>query len=132
MSKSLIDYNYHVREWIENEFLVPFLSIHSDYDLFWRLTPRTLQYFFRAEEIRQKRMHNIQDLHNYQLGLYIKVAQASNLDKKAKYFDKPKFQIEMGEKKEKQLSKKQIEAERLKLQLFFTNLGKYVRIKKTE
>lgn len=131
MSKSLIDYNYHVREWIENEFLVPFLSIHSDYDLFWRLTPRTLQYFFRAEEIRQKRMHNIQDLHNYQLGLYIKVAQASNLDKKAKYFDKPKFQIEMGEKKEKQLSKKQIEAERLKLQLFFTNLGKYVRIKKT-
>ena len=131
MSKSLVDYNYHVREWIENEFLVPFLSIHSDYDLFWRLTPRTLQYFFRAEEIRQKRMHNIQDLHNYQLGLYIKVAQASNLDKKAKYFDKPKFQIEMGEKKEKQLSKKQIEAERLKLQLFFTNLGKYVRIKKT-
>lgn len=131
MSKSLIDYNYHVREWIENEFLVPFLSIHSDYDLFWRLTPRTLQHFFRAEEIRQKRMHNIQDLHNYQLGLYIKVAQASNLDKKAKYFDKPKFQIEMGEKKEKQLSKKQIEAERLKLQLFFTNLGKYVRIKKT-
>lgn len=120
-----------MREWIENEFLVPFLSIHSDYDLFWRLTPRTLQYFFRAEEIRQKRMHNIQDLHNYQLGLYIKVAQASNLDKKAKYFDKPKFQIEMGEKKEKQLSKKQIEAERLKLQLFFTNLGKYVRIKKT-
>lgn len=131
MSKSLVDYNYHVREWIENEFLIPFLSIHSDYDLFWRLTPRTLQYFFRAEEIRQKRMHNIQDLHNYQLGLYIKVAQASNLDKKAKYFDKPKFQIEMGEKKEKQLSKKQIEAERLKLQLFFTNLGKYVRIKKT-
>lgn len=131
MSKSLIDYNYHVREWIENEFLVPFLSIHSDYDLFWRLTPRTLQFFFRAEEIKQKREHNIQDLHNYQLGLYIKVAQASNLDKKAKYFDKPKFQIEMGEKKEKQLSKKQIEAERLKLQLFFTNLGKYVRIKKT-
>lgn len=100
--------------------------------MFWRLTPRTLQFFFRAEEMRQKRLHNIQDLHNFQLGLYIKVAQASNLDKKAKYFDKPKFQIEMEDKKEKRLTKKQIEAERLKLQLFFTNLGKYVRIKKTE
>ena len=98
--------------------------------MFWRLTPRTLQFFFRAEEIKQKREHNIQDLHNYQLGLYIKVAQASNLDKKAKYFDKPKFQIELEEKKEKKLTQKQIEAERLKLQLFFTNLGQYVRIKK--
>ena len=130
MSKSLADYDYHVRAWIENEFLIPFLSIKGDYDLFWRLTPRTLQFFFRAEEIKQKREHNIQDLHNYQLGLYIKVAQASNLDKKAKYFDKPKFQIELEEKKEKKLTQKQIEAERLKLQLFFTNLGQYVRIKK--
>lgn len=119
-----------MRDWIENEFLIPFLSINGDYNLFWKLTPRTLQFFFRAEEMRQKRQHNIDDLHNYQLGVYIKMAQASNLDKKAKYFSKPNFQIDLYKGEKKELSQKQIKAERLKVQMFFSNLGKYVHIKK--
>ena len=106
------------------------MSINGDYDLFWRLTPRTLQFFFRAEEIKEKRQHNIDDLNNFQLGHYIQMAQASILDKNAKYPSKPKFQVDLEKEGEKRLTQKQIEAERLKVQMFFSNLGQYVKIKK--
>lgn len=130
MSKSLADYDYSMRDWIENEFLVPFLSIDGNYDLFWTLTPRNLKFFFRAEELKQKREHNIIDAHNWQLGLYFKLAHASNMDNKAKYFTKPKFQIEIKTNGEKKLSQAEIEKERARVKLFFENLTSYVKVKK--
>ena len=122
VSKSIADYGYHMRDWIEQEMLIPFLSIGGDYNLFWTLTPRTISLFWRAEEIKQKRLINLADSQNYQLGIYMKLAHGSNFDKKCKYPKKPIFQIKEEKEKTKIITQQEKENEKLKLLLLLKNI----------
>lgn len=39
---------------IESVYLQPFLSIGGDYNTFWRLTPKTIEVFFKAYKTKAK------------------------------------------------------------------------------
>ena len=59
--------------------------IGVDYDLFWTLNPKSLSPFIKAFKLKQKQA----DVQNYNLGLYIRMAIASCMDKNSKYPNKP-------------------------------------------
>ena len=59
--------------------------IGVDYDLFWKLNPKSLIPFTKAFSLRQK----YDDTIAWQNGLYIKMAIASSFNKQAKYPDHP-------------------------------------------
>lgn len=63
--------------------------IGVDYDLFWRLNPKTLKPFIKAFSLRQQ----YDDTLIWTQGKYIQLAIASTLDKKAKYPTVPFSQI---------------------------------------
>lgn len=56
-----------------------------EYDLFWTLTPKSLEPFFKAFELKQ----NNDDLIAWQHGVYIQMAVASLLDSKMEYPNEP-------------------------------------------
>lgn len=59
--------------------------IGVNYDLFWTLTPKSLEPFIKAFELQQKR----EDTLAWQSGIYIQMAIASVLDSKNKYPEQP-------------------------------------------
>lgn len=63
-----------VREWVRNEFLLPYLVIGGDENRFWSLTPKTIQLYFevynRKLEIEEQKM--------WLMGQYIRHAIASS------------------------------------------------------
>lgn len=59
--------------------------IGVDYELFWSLTPKTLQPFIKAFDLKRK----YDDTLNWQLGGYIRDAIGSSLNSKGKYPNKP-------------------------------------------
>lgn len=128
-----------MREFIENEYLIPALSIGVDYNTFWTLSPKTLKPFFDADLRRFKRENDIADLKNWQAGQYYKIALADVVgtafgkNKVNNYPNKPLFQSDdskqFTQKKKNELTEKEKENERLKAKLFFSNLGNFVSIK---
>lgn len=56
-----------------------------DYDLFWKLNPKSLKPFVKAFELKQK----YDDEMNWMQGLYIRHAIASAMNKKAEYPKQP-------------------------------------------
>lgn len=61
------------------------LAIGVPYDLFWVSTPKDLEPFKKAFSISQE----INDISNWQLGNYIRVAITSAFNDKAKYPNEP-------------------------------------------
>lgn len=61
------------------------LMIGVDYELFWSLTPTTLEPFIKAFRLKQE----YDDMQSWQLGAYIKQAIDSSFSKQAKYPKEP-------------------------------------------
>lgn len=59
--------------------------IGVEYDLFWKLNPKSLKPFIKAFSLKQKYDDNI----NWMNGTYIRMAIGSVLNEKNKYPDKP-------------------------------------------
>ena len=57
------------------EFLVPYLAIGGNRETFWRLTPNTIQYDFKAYEIKQQNKRQFAWL----VGAYVKSALQSTI-----------------------------------------------------
>jgi hypothetical protein len=70
---------------IEDEILPNALMIGVDYDLFWRLNPKSLKPFIKAFTLKQEQ----EDVLQWTLGLYVQRAIGSCFDKNAKYPEKP-------------------------------------------
>lgn len=70
---------------IQEEILPNALMIGVAYELFWRLNPKTIKPFFKAFRLKQE----YDDLVSWQNGMYVRLAVASLLDKKAKYPERP-------------------------------------------
>lgn len=69
-----------------------------DYELFWSLDPNTLSPFIKAFSIKVKRG----DYERWQLGIYVRTAITSAMDKKSKYPNKPIFSDDIREKTEEE------------------------------
>lgn len=71
-----------------------------DYELFWKLNPKTLQPFIKAFELEEER----KDVWAWQQGLYIQVAVASNFNKEVKYPSTPFLKLHkiMNDEEERQ------------------------------
>ena len=80
------------------EVLPNALMMGVDYELFGSLDPYALQPFIKAFSIKQK----LADAERWQLGVYIRSAVASTLDKHAKYPPKPIFYQSFEEKTERE------------------------------
>ena len=61
------------------------LMIGVDYDLFWKLNPKSLAPFVKAIKLRQE----YDDSVAWQTGLYVKMAIASSFNKQSKYPERP-------------------------------------------
>lgn len=68
-----------------NTMLPNALFIGVDYDLFWTLTPKSIQPFYKAFSLRQKHDDELA----WQQGAYIRMAIASTISDKQKYPSKP-------------------------------------------
>lgn len=68
-----------------------------EYDLFWTLTPKSLEPFFKAFELKQEN----EDMIAWQHGVYIQMAVASTLSDKVTY---PKEPISVTNKKREQIT----------------------------
>lgn len=84
-----------MRDWIENEFLVPALAYNIDYNLFWTLTPRTLNICLSAKRKAIANEQNMTDMRNFQLGSYMMyaIAQCLSTKRQSIYPKKPLYQI---------------------------------------
>lgn len=116
-----------MRDWIENEWLIPALSYGMSMDEFWRHTPRTITLWFKGLELREKNEHNIRDAENWQLGAYMLQAVASTLSKGVKYPKKPQHQVEVL--RQDRLSEEYIQKERLRAAVYFKNWAEAVNRK---
>lgn len=72
--KSITDYPT-IREWIENEWHYYALVVGIDDNVFWHLTPKTIQVYFKA--YRERRKIAIQDI--WLQGKYMACAIASTI-----------------------------------------------------
>jgi hypothetical protein len=61
-----------------------------DYELFWKLNPKSLSPFVKAFSLKQK----YQDTMAWQSGQYIKLAITSSFNKESKYPNKPFMSVE--------------------------------------
>ena len=87
-----------------NEKLLPqALMIGIDYDLFWKLNPRSLSPFIKAFGLKQEQLDTVA----WQQGIYIQKAIASIMDKNAKYPTKPMFS---SKEEKKPMSMEEIKA----------------------
>ena len=59
--------------------------IGVDYELFWKLNPRTIRPFFKAFDLRQEYDNSMAWRH----GLYVQLAIKSSLSKDVKYPNRP-------------------------------------------
>ena len=62
-----------MREWVRNEYLLPYLVIGGDENRFWSLTPKTIQLYFDAHA---KRME-LEEQKMWMMGQYIRLAISS-------------------------------------------------------
>jgi len=81
--------------------------IGVEYDLFWRLNPKSLTPFSKAFSLKSK----YEDSLAWTQGVYIQRAIASCLDKKSKYPDKPFLEkkVESKPMSTEELKKKMLE-----------------------
>lgn len=116
-----------MREYIENECLLPSLKIGIPEDVFWRKTPKTLKIYFDA--YKQKREE--EDLRTMQIlwkmGDYVRCAISSSvfvmgMAKSSSLPEYPKCPQPKFENNEEQLSEQQIKNERLKLYAYLKSL----------
>lgn len=115
-----------MREWIENEWLIPALSYGMTMDEFWRHTPRTLTLWFKGREMQERIYHNIKDTENHQLGVYICRAIAACLDNKSKYPQKALFQVDTSSQQDEE---ERLQRERNRVIAFFNAWGNAVNKK---
>lgn len=88
-----------------------------DYDLFWRLNPKTLAPFIKAFSLRQK----YDDTIAWQTGLYIRTAIASYFNKEVKYPTKPFSMTTQSGKSEQEIMKERLLA---RMELINSRFGK--------
>ena len=81
---------------INNEILPRALMMGVDYDLFWKLNPKSLAPFVKAFEMKWKHQDEI----NHQLGIYIQLAVASCLDGKKVQYPKNPFSQKLAVKRD--------------------------------
>ena len=62
-----------MREWVRNEYLLPYLVIGGDENRFWSLTPKTIQLYFDAHAKRIE----LEEQKMWLMGQYIRHAIAS-------------------------------------------------------
>ena len=77
-----------LRSYFREKWLPKALMIGMREEQFWETNPRKMKPY--SEAFKQKRL--IQDEDDWKLGLYIKAAIGSALDKRNKYLDKPIMQ----------------------------------------
>lgn len=65
------------------------LCWNIDYDLFWRLNPKTLKPFGNAYRLKQERDYDSDNRKAWMSGLYVARAIAANFGKGKKYPEKP-------------------------------------------
>lgn len=73
------------------------LKVGVDYDLFWKLNPKSLQPFFEAYKEKQEDELDKLNFQGWLNGVYIQRAIGSALSKKNKYFSEP-INIKGGQK----------------------------------
>lgn len=72
-------------EMIDDIWLPQALSIGVDYNVFWNLSPKRLEPFFKAQKQIEERLNK----NNWILGIYIQKSIASAFSKNNKYPDQP-------------------------------------------
>lgn len=86
--KTIEDYG-SIKEWIRNEFLLPFLVIGGTEQVFWTLTPKTIQIYYEAE----KKKRELEEQKMWLMGQYIKVAIESSVSNCVGMTDYKKFKL---------------------------------------
>lgn len=114
-----------MREFIENEYLLPSLAIGVPESVFWKKTPRTLQVYFKAQNKKDERAVQMM----WKMGDYIRtVLQTTPVilgfanGKLPDYPDCPNFEVENNPK---ELNEQWVQNERLRAYAFFKSLGKH-------
>ena len=130
-AKSIIDYNGNWQEYIRHEFLRPALKYGVRYEEFWDLTPLSLSDILNAYFEKRQDDMRLQDMYNWQLGQYVRMAVGDCLSGKhtSIYPKEPMFSKKPNTSEQK-LSKKQEELETLKFKEFFTNWQGHFAIQK--
>lgn len=64
---------------IDECWLIPALSIGVSEDMFWSKTPKTIEPYFKAYEMKQKRQETENDVMAWKIGVYICNAIRSNI-----------------------------------------------------
>jgi hypothetical protein len=97
--------------------------IGVDYDLFWKLNPKSLEPFIKAFSLKQK----YDDTVAWYSGMYVKMAIASSFNKSAKYPSVPmtseKVEYEMPQEVIKSRFLKHMEAINAKKRSEVTSIG---------
>ena len=121
----LEDYS-SMKDFVLNVFFKTAIKYDVSPSDFWKLTPKTLEIIIKAKIEKQQEELDLQDLNNWRLGKYIRNSIGSSFSEKWKYPEKPMFSSD----NKNELSEQEKQNERLKAQLFFSNLGDYVAIQK--
>jgi hypothetical protein len=120
-----------LREFIENECLLPSLAIGIPEEVFWKKTPKTLAIYFKAYRKQKEEEAKRWSQQMWEMGIYVKWAIATSVfpaglyDGKHKLPEYPKCPHTNVENNTSEMTEEQLKAERLRTYYYFKSLGKH-------
>lgn len=120
-----------MEEFIENEFLLPALSIGISEDVFWKQSPKSIKLYFKAYQMAKEREWKETEQKAWLMGVYVKQAIATSVfaaglyDGKHKLPDYPQCPHTNFENNSNEMSEKELEAQRLRAYAYFKSFGKH-------
>ena len=119
-----------MRAFVENECLIPSLSIGIPEDVFWKKTPKSLAIYFKAYRKRKEDEAKRWSQQAWEMGMYVKAAIATTVvpaglyDGKHRLSDYPQCPHIKVENNPDEQDEQWVKNERLRCYAYFKSFGK--------
>lgn len=119
-----------MRAFIENEYLLPCLSMGIPEDVFWQKSPRTIRLYIKAFEMREEREAKRWSQKAWEMGAYVRWAIATSVfpaglyDGKGRLPNYPNCPYINSENNPEELTEEQKQYERMRCYNYLMSFGK--------